>query len=96
MVEETVIKCEKDLAEESLNLRVENLERKVARIETRLRKKVEERKLDLKEKFRLHDRAQRLLMEFEAQRHFWKYEEMKKLVKNLVDLVDVALGVKFP
>ena len=82
---------------ENLLPRIENIEQRLDRIEKKLRKQVEERKIDLKEKFRLHDYAHNLLRQFE-QTYVLNPEstDIKEIVKNLVNLVDVALGVKFP
>jgi hypothetical protein len=87
---------------ENILARLEKLEKEMEQIQNSLRKKVEERKLKLVEKFDTHDRAQNLLREFEAMgldeaaiptKH---KEELKTIIKCLVELVDSALGVEFP
>jgi len=89
------------MAEEDFLAKLNAVEQRLDRLERRIRKQVEERKLDLKEKFRLHDRAQALLQHFEqidAELFLSNKlaEELKQIVKSLAELVDVALGVKFP
>jgi len=86
---------------ENILARLEKIEQRLDRIDKKLRKQAEERKMDLKEKFRLHDRAQTLLRQFEeiySINHVFNPEKDNphEIVKNLVNLVDVALGVKFP
>jgi len=91
---------------ENMLFRIENLEKQVEEIHKLLRKKAEERKLKLNEKFSIHDRAQNLKREFEAMRiedsPFWedkdlqyKISELKTIIKYLVELVDYALGKDF-
>ena len=81
--------------------RIQKIEDRLDHIEKKLKKQIEERKIDLKEKFRLHDMAQNLLRQFEAS-HLQlllgepDYDDLKKIIENLAKLVDVALGVKFP
>jgi len=82
--------------------RIEKLERDMKQIKKQLRKKVEERKLTLKEKLDIHDRAQNLVREFEAMRiedtplNASQIQELKTIIKCFAELVDYALGVKFP
>jgi len=75
------------MAEEKLEVRLQKIEHRLDRIEIRLRKKVEERKIDLKEKFRLHDRAQGLLRQFEEiypiMRDDWFLPSDTKLIDQL-------------
>ena len=87
---------------ENLLPRIEKVEQRLDRIEKKLKKQVEERKMDLKEKFRLHDYARNRLRQFETRQSHLQlvlgqdYKDIKEIVENLVKLVDVALGVKFP
>ena len=79
---------------EDITQRLEKLENEFVMVKQQLRKKAEEHKLKLKEKFDIHDRAQRLLSEFEDMG--LDKEELKTIVKCFVELVDSALGVEFP
>jgi hypothetical protein len=87
---------------ESILLRVQKLEKEMEQIKNSLRKKAEEHKLKLKEKFDIHDRAQNLLREFEAMRiedaplNAAQISELKTIIKCFVELVDYALGKDFP
>lgn len=79
--------------------RLEEIEKRLDHIEKKLRKRAEKRKMDLKEKFRLHDRAQNILRRFETTT--WmvnpeQYKDLQEIVKEFAKLVDVALGIKFP
>jgi hypothetical protein len=87
---------------ENLLQRIEKLEKEMRQIKNSLRKKSEERKLKLKEKFDIHDRAQNLLREFEAMRiedtslNTGQISELKTIINCFVELVDYALGKDFP
>jgi hypothetical protein len=87
---------------ENVLFRLEKLEKEMEQIKGSLRKKTEERKLKLKEKFDIHDRAQNLLREFEAMRiedsplNAAQINALKTIVKCFIELVDYALGVEFP
>jgi len=82
--------------------RIEKLEKQVQQIQKQIRKRAVERKLELKEKFDIHDRAQNLVREFEAMRiedtplNASQIQELKTIIKCFAELVDYALGVKFP
>jgi predicted nuclease with TOPRIM domain len=86
---------------EDITRRLEHLENEFVTIKQQLRRKAEEHKLKLKEKFDIHDRAQRLLSEFEMMRiedtplNAAQVNELKTIVKCFVELVDSALGVEF-
>ena len=85
------------MTEQDMDNHILKIEQRLDRIEKKMKKQVEERKIDLKEKFRLHDRAQTLLNQLEALPDYGAFHsEVDEIVKNLVKLVDVALGVKFP
>jgi hypothetical protein len=89
---------------ENLLERIEKLEKEMEQIKNSLRKKAEERKLKLSEKFDIHDRKENLIREFEAMNisntwtfPSWKdFEELKTIIKCLGELVDYALGKDFP
>jgi hypothetical protein len=87
---------------ENLLQRIEKLEKEMEQVKNSLRKKVEERKLKLKEKFDIHDRSQNLLHEFESIRiedtplNASQINQLKTIIKCFVELVDLALGVEFP
>lgn len=91
--------------------RLEHLEKELPEIKKRLVNLVEHREKQLKDKFRIHDRAVMLSNQFEDWRNRagdipgkvqvdvkgyygeWNLmeEELRTLVKSLVELVDVAL-----
>lgn len=86
---------------EDITRRLENLENEFVTVKQQLRKKAEERKLKLKEKFDIHDRSRNLLSEFEVMRieaplNAAQISELKTIVKCFVELIDHALGVEFP
>jgi predicted nuclease with TOPRIM domain len=87
---------------EDITKRLEHLENEFATVKQQLRKKAEEHKLKLKEKFDIHDHSRNLLSEFEAMRiedtamNAAQINELKTIVKCFVELVDSALGVDFP
>jgi hypothetical protein len=82
--------------------RIEKLEKEMEKVKNSLRKKAEEHKLKLSEKFDIHDRSQRLLSEFEAMRiedtslNASQINQLKTIIKCFVELVDYALGKDFP
>jgi len=87
---------------EDITKRLENLENEFVTVKQQLRKKAEEHKLKLKEKFDIHDRSRNLLSEFEVMRiedtplNASQISELKTIVKCFVELIDHALGVEFP
>lgn len=79
---------------------LENLEKRVSTLEKKLKIYIVKRDANLAEKFRLHDRSQNLLREFESmhvplnrQLSTVEAEQLKTIVLCLVKLVDNALGV---
>jgi len=87
---------------EDITKRLEKLENEFVTVRQQLRKKAEEHKLKLSEKFDIHDRSQRLLSEFEAMRiedtslNASQINQLKTIIKCFVELVDYALGKDFP
>ena len=87
---------------ENIQQRIEKLEKEMEQVKNSLRKKAEEHKLKLSEKFDIHDRSQRLLSEFEAMRiedtslNASQINQLKTIIKCFVELVDYALGKDFP
>ena len=87
---------------EDIIKRLEHLENEFVTVKQQLHKKAEERKLKLKEKFDIHDRAKNLVAEFEnMQVDTWTVtkfhvDELKTIVKCFAELIDHAIGVEFP
>jgi len=82
--------------------RLEKLEKEVDQIKKRLQTLIIYHEKKLGDKFDTHDRARNLLSEFEAMRiedtplNAAQISELKTIIKCFVELVDFALGVKFP
>jgi len=80
--------------------RLENIEKRLDRIEKRLEKTEKERELTLKEKFTVHDCAQGVREWFEKVvvnvSDDTLAKELREIVNRFSELVDKALGVKFP
>lgn len=71
------------------------METRLKRVEGKLAR-LERKPLSLKEKFGVHDRARRLVDEFEATSQSASIEDQKTIVRELAKLVDYSLGVKWP